>query len=183
MVRGIAVAGANGSGKTVLGRRLAALLGCRHLDAEDYSFGPSSIPYANPRTQREVRERLYADIEGGGPFVLSAVSCDFGAEINALYACVLYVQAPPALRLERIRRRSQRQFGGRVLPGGDMYEQEQRFYSFVASRTMEPAEAWLRGLDCPVIYVDGTQPLEDNAKMLNTRIAGLIPAKNRVLGG
>ena len=183
MVRGIAVAGANGSGKTVLGRRLAALLGYRHLDAEDYSFGPSSVPYTNPRPQREVRERLFAEIETCGRFVLSAVNCDFGEAINATYGCAVYIQAPLCVRLARIQQRSARQFGSRVLEGGDMYGQEQRFYSFVASRTMEPAEAWLRGLDCPVIRVDGTQPVEDNAKMLKTRIAGLIPAKNRVLGG
>lgn len=164
MSYGIAVVGANGSGKTTLGRYLADLLGYQHMDIEDYYFKESVIPYANSRTREEVRALLLADMKKHDRFVLSAVNCDFGNEINTLYDCVVYIEAPLEIRLERIKRRAVDKFGSRVLKGGDMYEQEQDFFEFVAARTMDKTDAWLRSTECPVIHVDGTEPVAHNAE-------------------
>lgn len=162
----IAVVGANGSGKTTLGARLAELAGARHMDIEDYYFNESAVPYACPRSTSEVQELLAADIKKFGRFVLSAVNCDFGEEINAFYNGVVYIKVPLEIRLERVRKRSAAKFGARILEGGDMYEQEQNFFQFVASRTMEQTEAWLRRIRCPVMEVDGTQPVERSARLI-----------------
>ncbi len=163
MYHRIAIIGANGSGKTTLGRHLADMLGYKHMDVEAYSFKASAVPYENPRTREEVQELLSAEIEKYGQFVLSAVNCDFGGHINAMYDCVIYIKAPLDIRLDRIRQRSLHMFGSRVLPGGDMYLQEQHFYDKIASCTMEAADTWLESLNLPVIYIDGTAPAADNA--------------------
>ena len=47
MTGGILLFGANGSGKTALGRELAKALHYKHIDVEDYSFLESQIPIRN----------------------------------------------------------------------------------------------------------------------------------------
>ena len=175
MNHGIAIVGANGCGKTTLGKCLADLLGYKHMDIEDYYFKESAIPYANPRTREEVRDLILADIEKYNQFVLTSVNCDFGQEITALYDCVVYIEAPLEVRLERVKQRAFDKFGSRVLEGGDMYEQEQNFFNFVAARTMDQTDTWLLGMNCPVLYVDGTEPIAANVRMIKEYIANCLP--------
>lgn len=53
--------------------------------------------------------------------------------------------------LQRVRGRSFRKFGERMLPGGDLYEQEERFFDFAASGSEEGVEDWAYSVGCPVI--------------------------------
>ncbi len=46
----------------------------------------------------------------------------------------MLIEAPRDLRLHRVRERSFRRFGARMLTDGDLYEQEEAFFRFVASR-------------------------------------------------
>ena len=49
-----------------------------------------------------------------------------------------------------------------MLAGGDLYEQEESFFQLVESRSEDFVESWVQTLNCPVIKVDGTKPLEEN---------------------
>ena len=164
---GIAVCGLNGSGKTTLAKYLASLLSTdenfRALDIEDYYFRKSEPPYTNPRTRVEALMLLQADVERNPRFVLSAVSCDLGFAVTSRLALVILLYAPREIRSERIRRRSLERFGGRVLPGGDMYEREQKFIGFAAGRPDSDAERGLEGLDCKLLRLDGTRPTAELA--------------------
>lgn len=171
---GIAIVGANGSGKTTLGKKLSELLGYRHMDVEDYYFKESSVPYANPRTRGEVQELLLADINKHRRFILSSVNCDFGTTINSLFDCIVYITAPLDIRMGRIKNRAFEKFGPRVLDGGDMYEQEQKFFNYVASRTMDKTDAWIQTMNCPIIYVDGLKPILHNAELVNAEYRKLL---------
>ncbi|GHU37432.1 hypothetical protein FACS1894105_09540 [Clostridia bacterium] len=154
---GIIVFGANGSGKTTLARELARILNFKHMDIEYYAFESSEIPYANQRTRGECISLMLADIEKYGSFVLSAVNGDFGENITQMYDFAVFLEAPLEIRMKRIKQRSYDQFGERGREGGDMYEQESRFFDFVATRSLTPIEQWAETLACPVIRVDGTQ--------------------------
>ncbi|MDR3119998.1 MAG: NUDIX domain-containing protein [Clostridiales bacterium] len=155
--RGIIVFGANGSGKTTFARELARILNFRHMDIEDYCFKESEIPYAKPRAREECIILMRNDIEKYGSFVLSAVSGDFGENITSLYDLAILLEAPLEIRMKRIKQRSYEQFGERVREGGDMYEQEQKFFHFAAARSLAPVEQWAKRLACPVIRVDGAE--------------------------
>ena len=166
MTGGIVICGANGCGKTTLAKALAERLGCKHMDIEDYCFEKSDNPYAKARTEEEARALMLSDIRKHGRYVLSCAGGDMGEAINATYRCVVYLSVPLDIRMRRVRQRAVDKFGTRVLPGGDMYEQEQRFFDYVAARSMEKTEEWLKTLPCPVIYADGTKPIEENAAWL-----------------
>ena len=153
---GIVVFGANGGGKTTLGRELARLLGFWHIDHEAYHFLPADMPYTAARSAEACRALMLADIEAHGSFVLSAVTGDFGEDMARMYRLAVYITAPPALRLERIERRELERHGSRVQAGGDMREQHAEFLRFVAARSQASIEKWAQTLACPIIHVDGT---------------------------
>lgn len=170
MCHSIAIAGANGSGKTTLGSHLANLLGYKHMDAEDYCFEESEVPYTKPRAKEKVQDLLLDDINRQGQFIITAVNCDFGKAINAMYDYVIYLKVPLKVRLERLKQRSVNKFGSRVLKGGDMYVKEQEFYNFAAFRTMDKTDAWLKSIKCPIICVDGTKTIVHITKLIKERI-------------
>ena len=154
--RGIIVFGANGSGKTTLGRELARILDFKRMDVEDYYFRKSEIPYNDARSKDEVVNMMLADIEKYRSFVISTVVGDLGDVITQYYKLAVHISAPHELRMERIKQRVYDKFGERVLEGGDMYEQEQKFFNFVASRPLTIIDQWAETLACPVIHIDGT---------------------------
>lgn len=125
---GIIVFGANGSGKTTLGRELAQLLGFKHMDIEDYCFKRSEKPYSQPRSREDYLDLMLSDIRRYRSFVISAVIGDLGDIIPKYYELAVSLSAPFHVRMERVRQRSYEQYGERILPAGDMYEQETKFF-------------------------------------------------------
>lgn len=160
MEKGIIICGLNGSGKTTTGRLVAERLGIKRMDVEDYYFLGSEIPFTVSRTKDEVRELMWADIQKHKEYVLSSVGCDWGENIESTYALAVFLLAPKETRMARIDQREIVRFGDRVLESGDMYEQLKRFRQFVAGRSEEPYRAKVMQLNCPVLELDSTQPLE-----------------------
>lgn len=160
---GIIVFGANGSGKTTLGRELARILNFKHMDIEAYCFEESEIPYTRPRSREDYLELMLTDIEKYRSFVISTVIGNLGDIIPKFYQLGVYISAPYELRMERVKQRSYEQHGDRILESGDMYEQELRFFNFVASRPLSKIDQWAETLTCPVIRIDGTEDWRTNA--------------------
>jgi len=176
--QGIIVFGANGSGKTTLGRELARILKFKHMDIEDYCFEKSEIPYTQLRSREEFLELMLVDIKKYHSFVISTVIGDLGDIIPEFYQLAVYLSAPFELRMERVKQRSYEQYGERVLQGGDMYEQEQKFFDFVASRSLSKIDRWAETLTCPVVNVDGTLDWRMNASNIANYFMGLTGGTN-----
>ncbi|MDR0948105.1 MAG: hypothetical protein LBM69_01150 [Lachnospiraceae bacterium] len=153
--------GLNGSGKSTVGAALAERLGYKHMDIEDYVFEPSDVTYANPRSHEECIRLMLADVEKYPKFVFSAVGGNFGEEITSRFALAVWLDVPHNVRMERIRQRTFNKFGDRILEGGDLYEQEQKFFDFVANRSLSSVEQFANTLTCPVMKVDGTKAVHE----------------------
>ena len=102
---GIIVFGLNGSGKTTLGRELARILNYKHLDAEDYYFRKSEIPYTDVRSRDEVIRLMLADIEKHRGFVIFSVTGDYVKKIMSMYSLAVYINVPTELRIKRVEQR------------------------------------------------------------------------------
>ena len=168
MLHKIVLCGGNGAGKSTMGRALAQALNLRFLDIEQYYF-PDRLPneaYGAARTQEEVTALLLADLQKPEGCVLAAVKADYSREIGALLTCAVYIDVPKDIRMQRIRQRSYGKFGDRMLPGGDLYEREQRFFDMVQNRTVEPILQWLSSMEIPVIRIDGLLPVEENLQRI-----------------
>ena len=181
MRRGICVCGLNGSGKTTLAGALAKELNCKHMDIEQYYFTSTDNPYASSKTREEVERLLLEDIKKNPCFVFSAVNGDMTLGINDNYDLVVYLEVPLEMRMKRIRQRAIDKFGDRVLPGGDMYEQEESFFAYAEKRTPEKIEKWLKTLSCRVIRLDGTKPIQENVELIKSLL--LWEKGDRASGG
>lgn len=161
---GILLCGLNGSGKSTLGRVLAKELKVPFIDNEDLFF-PKTDPfylYAAPRSKEEAEVLLRQKAAACPEFIFAAVRGDYGEDILPMYQCAVWLRVPCAVRMRRLRERSFAKFGERMLPGGDLYEQERDFFDMAASRTEQYVEEWLHTLHCPVLQMDGTRPVEEN---------------------
>ena len=80
------------------------------------------------------------------------------------------LDVPRDIRLQRVRDRSFQKFGNRMLSGGDLFEQEEKFFRFVESRNEMIVEEWVKSLKCPVIRIDGTKPIDENTNFIMERM-------------
>lgn len=124
------------------------------------------IPYTKMRPREECIKQLLSDIYKYNCFVLSSVDGDFGKEITEMYKLAVFLSAPAEIRMARIRQRAYEQYGERVMSGGDMYKQQQRFMDFVRERSLSHINTWLKTLKCPVIQLDGTKAISENVPIV-----------------
>lgn len=166
MGTGIQICGLNGCGKSTIGKALAQRIGFHFIDNEYLYFSgrAENEPYANPRTQTEVERLLMDEVSAHPDFVFSAVKGDYGKDIARMYDYVVVIEVPEKIRLRRVRNRSFRKFGSRMLPGGDLYDREEEFFRMVESRKDQYIENWLQKVNCPIIRIDGTKPVDENVE-------------------
>ena len=164
----VIICGMNGSGKSTLGRALAEHLGWRFLDNEDLYFPKTdpAHPFAVERTQDEVKQLLLEALRQDEQLIFASVRGNYGEAALPYYKAAVLVEVPREIRLARVKERSLRKFGQRMLPGGDLYESERRFFDIVAARPEDYATRWLNGLDIPVLRVDGTRPVGENIAII-----------------
>ena len=175
MGTGIIVCGLNGCGKSTLGKTLARKLHFHFIDNEDLYF-PKTDPnyiYASPRTREEVEKLLWGEIRAYENFVFTSVKGDYGETIYPFFQYVVLIDVPKDIRIQRVKNRSFQKFGERMLLGGDLHEQEEKFFDFVKSRSENTVEEWVQSLKCPVLRIDGTKPIEENVDFIMEQIQEL----------
>lgn len=165
---GILVCGLNGAGKSTLGKMLADRMGYAFIDHEDLCF-PKTDPsylFSSPRSEEEVIRLLEEQISENDRFVFAAVRGRFGGKLTAALDHIVLIEVPKPVRAQRVRDRSFQKFGDRILPGGDLYEQESKWFSLTDGRLETYVTDWLETVDCPVIRIDGTLPVRENVDYL-----------------
>ena len=169
---GIIICGLNGSGKSTLGKALAEKLHFHFIDIENLYF-PKTDPdyiYASPRTCEEVEKLLLHEMriyeKTHDNFILASVKGDYGGYIYSFFQYAILLDVPKDIRLQRVKDRSFQKFGNRMLLGGDLYEQEEKFFHLVESRAENIVEEWVKSLKCPVIRIDGTKSIEENTNLI-----------------
>ena len=175
MGTGIIVCGLNGCGKSTLGKTLARKLQFHFIDNEDLYF-PKTDPdyiYAAPRSREVVEKLLWGEIRAHENFVFTSVKGDYGETIYPFFQYVVLIDVPKDIRIQRVKNRSFEKFGERMLLGGDLHEQEEKFFNFVKSRPENTVEKWVQSLKCPVLRIDGTKPIEENVDFIMEQIQDL----------
>ena len=185
-MRGIAIMGLNGCGKSTLAHALAQRLGLYEMDVEDYYFPEQrlarraalegrpeaccersgSLPYARPRDRREVQERIASDIERHPRFVICGVTMNWDARILSAIDVAFMLEVPAEERVRRVSQREQFRFGARVMPGGDMYEQQQAFRELIAHKSHRLVEESAARMPCRRIRLDGTRRIDENVDII-----------------
>lgn len=79
---------------------------------------------------------------------------------------IILIEVPKQIRSQRVRDRSYQKFGDRILPGGDLYDRENKWFSLTETRQETYVTDWLETINCPVYRIDGTLPVEENVDYL-----------------
>ena len=168
MKTSILICGLNGSGKTTLGKALANKLGFHFIDSEDLFFDktPSGRTYQLQRSYQEAMTRLIEEIHAYPNFIFASVKVDVAQPILSSFKYILLLEVPKDIRLQRIKARSFEQFGSRILPGGDLFKSEENFFNMVTHRSERDVEDGLVYLDCDIIRLDGTKPINENIEYI-----------------
>lgn len=185
MVNGIAIVGLNGSGKSTLTHALAQRIHYFEMDMEDYYFPEQrdsrrqalendgtmvpqrdGHPFSNPQLKDQVENAILEDMKTHTKFILSGVTMNWHDEILSRIDVAFWIQVPLETSIRRIRAREEKRFGARVLPGGDLYEQQEAFHDMVKNRGFKAIEESAMKIGCPVVVLDGTRPVEESLKRI-----------------
>lgn len=173
MPEGIIIFGPAGSGKTTLGRMVAERLGFPYFDIDDYIWRKDTDrPFTVMYTREEKISRLMTDISKGNYFVMAGSMDSFHAPFVPLFRLAVHITASVETRLDRIHKREYKNFGDRIMEGGDMYEEHQRFldnsarYDSDGSPCMKTHKEWADSLPCKVIRLNGEEELNKSAEII-----------------
>lgn len=153
MIRGIAIMGLNGCGKSTLAHTIAKRLDFYEMDVEDYYFPEQKnsrqavleqqydvkceykgeLPYSMPRSAKEVQEIIRNDIEKHPQFVISGVTMNWDEDILSVIDVAFILEVPAEEWVKRVQHREEVRFGSRVMSGGDMYEQQKAFREIIGN--------------------------------------------------
>ena len=175
MSKGIIIFGAMGTGKTTIGKALAQLLNFHHFDLDDYLFcRDTDIPMSVIDSKENRTKRLLSDIAKSPHFVMSGQMWSIRKTFEPLFDLGVFITAPTEVRVERVHSREMSRRGNRINSGGDMHKihQESLFLTEQYDAGEPPAvclkrdEQWETELLCPVLRVDGTKAIAENALWL-----------------
>ena len=182
MIRGIAIMGLNGCGKSTLAHAIGKKLKFYEMDVEDYYFPEQKysriatlehqqdvnceykgeLPYSVPRSKLEVQQMIRDDIDRHPQFIISGVTMNWEEDILSAIDIVFILEASTDERINRVQQREELRFGSRVMPGGDMYEQQKRFRDIIADKSSLSVEESADRIQCPKVKLDGTKSIEEN---------------------
>lgn len=174
MATGIMIMGSSGAGKTTLGKMVAEELGFTFVDIDEYIWRKDTkVPFSEMYTKPEKISRLMEAISNCEHFVMAGSMDSFHEYFDPFFELVVHLHADAQLRVKRAHERELQLFGKRVLEGGDMYEEHQKFLNDIAGYdygigacTLEKHEIWLKSLRCRVIQLDGAHKLEKNLNVI-----------------
>lgn len=186
MVRGIAIMGLNGCGKSTLAHAIAKKLGFYEMDVEDYYFPEQKnsrqaileqkydvrceykgeLPYSMPCSAKEVQEMIRGDIEEHPQFVISGVTMNWEDDILSVIDVAFILEVPADERVKRVQQREEIRFGSRVMFGGDMYEQQREFREIIGSRSNQRVEESANRMQCKKVKLNGTKSIDENVGII-----------------
>ncbi|MFQ9909606.1 MAG: AAA family ATPase [Acutalibacter sp.] len=161
-----------GSGTSTLGREIGRRLRFRFLDTDDFFWLPTDPPYTQKRPLEERLALLEEELDKPGDVVLSGALIPWGNPLIPRFTLVVRLEAETQLRLERLKARERADFGSRIEPGGDMYQDFLEFLEYARGydtgglnmRSRARHDAWEKLLPCPVLHLDGAAPLEETVE-------------------
>lgn len=181
----IYISGASGAGVSTLGAALADRLRVPHIDVDDYYWYPTDPPFERSRPPEErlvLLKRVLADL----PWALSGSLDGWGAEVIKSADLVVFIDTPTPLRMERLRSRESQRYGQRILLGGDMYANHQKFLAWAesyeagnrAGRSRPKHELWLKQLTKPAVRINGEITVAEMVVNIVAAISALTHQKS-----
>ncbi len=174
----IHIYGASGSGTSTLGRKISEELGYKFMDTDDYFWLPTNPQYTVKRSKGERLDLMKKDISENDNVVISGSLVDWGDELIPMFTLAIRLVTDTEVRVARLKLREKQNFGERIMPGGDMYENHMEFIEWareydtgsVDMRSKAKHDEWQKLLHCKQIVLDGADDLEENFKKVQAEM-------------
>lgn len=171
----IHIFGASGSGTTTLGKAFADSVHCQHYDTDEYFWMPTEPPFQTIRGRTEREKILRHDLEQCSSWVLSGSLCGWGNFAIPMFDLVIFLWLPPALRMERLKRREIGRYGPSIESSvNPRHKQHKEFLQWAASydtggsgmRSKKLHEEWITHLPCKVIRLEKEQAVSQHLETI-----------------
>jgi adenylate kinase family enzyme len=150
--------GASGAGTTTLARAVADHWAVPHADADDYFWVPSTPPYVEKRPEPERLALMRSVFVPREAWVLSGSMMGWGEDVVGACDAVVFLTLDPDERLRRLDAREVQRRAGRGFDAvaWRAFLEWARGYDdpTFGRRSRVAHEAWLDGLDQPVLRLD-----------------------------
>ncbi|MFC4312845.1 AAA family ATPase [Steroidobacter flavus] len=160
----VLITGASGSGTSTLARALAAELGTRAFDLDDYFWVPTSPPFKVKRDAEERLSMLVRDLEQVKIALISGSIVTWGRELADSMSIIVFLTVPTEIRVERLRRREQEQLGyidPAFIEWAAQYDEGR-----LPGRNRQKHEQWLAERNVPIVRIDGEVSLEHSRSVV-----------------
>ena len=149
----VLVTGAAGSGTSTLGRALAARLGGVHLEADDYFWLPTPVPFTERLDADERLALILKALTAADRAVVSGSVYGWGPALEDSFSLIVFLTAPTAVRVERLRTCELERWG-RVdrmfLEWAEQYDEGR-----LPGRSLSKHVEWMARRNCPTVHIDG----------------------------
>ena len=177
----IHIFGASGSGTSSLAREISRRYGHRHLDTDDYYWLPTWPPFCTTRVPDERLALLRRAFAESREWVLAGSLCGWGDPLVPEFQLAIFLAVPTPVRMARLARRELTRYGREAIaPGGSLRQAHEEFMDWAArydgggpemrSRAMH--EAWLAGIGCPVVRLEGDLPACEQIRRIEAEAGG-----------
>lgn len=178
----INIVGASGSGVTTLGEQLSRELNIPYFDSDHYYWEPSDPPFTVRRKPIERNAMLRQDLDQHKDSILGGSFMSWGDEWLTAFDFVVFLWIPPAIRIERLKKRELYRYGEIIYTDGERNKLFHEFIDWAAGydsgiargRTLQAHEEWLKKLNCPILEIRGDNSVENRVDRVMQAITSSI---------
>lgn len=175
----IHIFGASGSGVTTTGNALAEKLNLKYFDSDAYFWQTTDIPFTVKRNLEERNSKIKMDLENSESWILGGSVFQWGENVFPDYDLVVYLWIPPAIRMERLKKREFERYGNVIYTNPDRIKQFEDFIEWaadydnhtgIANRNFQAHKNWLASIDFPVLDISGDLTLQQRIDLILEKI-------------
>jgi adenylate kinase family enzyme len=170
----INIVGASGSGVTTLGERLSQELAIPYFDSDYYYWEPSDPPFTIRRESAKRNTMLKGDLDQHKAWLLGGSFLSWGNEWLTAFDLVVFLWIPPAIRIERLKKRELQRYGEVIYTDSERNVLFNEFIDWASGydsgaargRTLQAHEDWLKKLNCSVLEIRGDESVESRVTLI-----------------
>lgn len=164
----IHILGASGSGVSTLGESVGHRLGVPVFDCDTYYWEKTNPPFLKATPIPDRQKALLADMEPHTSWVCSGSMDSWSEPFESLFTHIVFLYVPSEVRVSRLRLREKKLWGERILEGGDMCIEHEKFMSWAGQydeglkngRSLPRHKTWLAKQRAPILLIEGELSLE-----------------------
>jgi adenylate kinase family enzyme len=175
----IHIFGASGSGVTTLGNALGKKLNYPYFDSDQFFWIPTEPPYTIKRPPEERNQLINQQTALHNNWILggSVVSWDNNWDFDL--SVFLYI--PPAVRLERLRKRELERYGDIIFTDPERKIKTENFLQWAANydenlhagRSLQVHQTWIENLATPILIIEGDTTVSERIAAILLKIEEL----------